>query len=113
MDLFLPRVAYAESFNEFLTNVTNEIINPLIGFMFALAVVIFLYGVLQFLMNAESEEAKTTGKQHMIWGIIGIAIMMSVWTILSVVSNTVGTDDEIKLNPAQIDLKPAPQYKID
>jgi uncharacterized membrane protein YidH (DUF202 family) len=74
--------------NSFIGKVDTMIINPLIYFLFALAVVFFLYGVLEFLMNQENEEKKTTGKRHMLWGIIGIAIMLGVWTILGMIINT-------------------------
>src|SRR3990167_2754683 len=87
MDLFSTKVAYA-SFDTFLAKVNSEIINPLILFLFALAVVFFLWGMLEFILNQQSEEAKTTGKSHMIWGIVGIAIMLGVWTILNIVLNT-------------------------
>ena len=74
--------------NSFIGKVDTMIINPLIYFLFALAVVFFLYGVLEFLMNQENEEKKTTGKRHMLWGIMGIAIMLGVWTILGMIINT-------------------------
>ena len=106
MDLFVTNVAYAsENFDTFLTNVNRLIINPLIGLLFALAIVYFLYGVVEFLGNAENDEAKTTGKSHMIWGIIGITIMLGVWGILSIVINTLNIKginpekNEVKLNP--------------
>ena len=89
LGLFSPNVAYAaETFNEFLVNVNTLIVNPLIKFIFALAVVYFLYGVFQFLSNQDNEEKKTTGKSHMMWGIIGITIMMGVWFFLGVIINT-------------------------
>ena len=64
MDLFSAKIAYAasESFNGFIANVDNKIINPLIGLLFALAIVYFLYGVFEFLSNQENEEKKTTEK---------------------------------------------------
>ena len=64
------------------------IINPLIAFLFALAIAFFLYGVLEFFLNQENEEAKTKGKSHMIWGVIGITIMMSVFTIMNIILST-------------------------
>ena len=73
--------------------------------MFALAVVFFLYGVLEFLFNQENEEKKTTGKSHMLWGIIGIAIMMGVWTIMTMIISTFDIkginveDGNIKVGP--------------
>jgi uncharacterized membrane protein YidH (DUF202 family) len=100
MDLFSTQVAYAAStnFNGFIANVDNMIINPLISLLFALAVVYFLYGVFQFIGNQENEEKKTTGKNHMLWGIIGIAIMMGVWAILSMVLSTLGIS-KTEINP--------------
>lgn len=72
----------------FISKVNSEIINPIILFLFALAIVYFLYGMLEFLLNQQNDEAKTTGKSHMIWGIVGIAIMLGVWTIMNIVINT-------------------------
>ncbi len=76
----------------FIGNVDRIIINPLIKFLFALAVVYFLYGVLQFFFNQENEEKKTAGKSHMMWGIIGITIMLGVWAILGMIINTFGIE---------------------
>lgn len=73
---------------DFLTKLDKLIINPLIGLLFALAVVYFLYGVLQFFFNQENDEKKTTGKSHMLWGVVGITIMLGVWTILNMILNT-------------------------
>lgn len=86
-DLFFTNVAYA-SVDSFVSNVNKLIINPLIILFFALAVVYFLYGVFQFVSNQDNEEAKTKGKAHMVWGIVGIVIMMGVFTILNMIMNT-------------------------
>lgn len=89
MDLFSTKIAYAaDNLDGFIRNVNEMIINPLIAFLFALAIAFFLYGVLQFFLNQENEEAKTKGKSHMIWGVIGITIMMSVFTIMNIILNT-------------------------
>lgn len=87
MDLLFTNVAYA-NVDSFVSKVNKLIINPLIILLFALAVVYFLYGVFEFISNSENEEKKTTGKSHMIWGIVGIVIMMGVFTILSIIMNT-------------------------
>jgi uncharacterized membrane protein YidH (DUF202 family) len=102
MDFLSTKIAYAasSSLDEFIGKVDIMIINPLIKLLFALAVVYFLYGVFEFLSNQANEEKKTTGKSHMMWGIIGITIMMGVWTILGIVLNTLGID-ESEINPEQ------------
>jgi hypothetical protein len=70
-----------------LKNIGDQIVNPLIGLMFSVAVVFFIYGVVEFIGAADNEEARTTGKQHMIWGVIGIFIMVSVWGIMNILKN--------------------------
>jgi uncharacterized membrane protein YidH (DUF202 family) len=87
MDFLSTKIAYAD-LNTFLTHVNVFIVNPLIGFMIALGLAYFLYGVFEFLANQENEEKKTSGKSHMLWGLIGIAIMLGVWGILNLVVNT-------------------------
>lgn len=86
----MPNVAYAATpaLDKFLGNVNRLIINPLIELLFALAVVFFLYGVVQFLTNQENEESRTQGKQHMVWGVVGITVMLGVWGLLGVVLRT-------------------------
>jgi NADH:ubiquinone oxidoreductase subunit 6 (subunit J) len=84
--LFVP-VAYA-SVDSFIASVNRMIINPLIVLLFVLAVAYFAWGVFQFLTNQDNEEQKTSGKRHMLWGIVGITIMMGVWTLLNIILNT-------------------------
>ncbi len=88
MNLFFINVAYASKLDQFISNVNKLIINPLILLLFALALAYFLWGVFEFISSQEEEAKKTTGKSHMMWGIIGITIMMGVWTILNIVLNT-------------------------
>ena len=90
MNLFLTNIAYADTarLDKFIVSVNEEIINPLIILLFALAVMFFLYGMFEFLSNQENEEKKTAGKKHMIWGIVGITIMMGVWFIMYLILDT-------------------------
>lgn len=74
--------------NTFIGNVDRMIINPLILLLFALALAYFLYGVFEFIINQQNEEKKTSGKSHMLWGVVGLTIMMGVWTILGAIMNT-------------------------
>jgi hypothetical protein len=97
MDLFFTNVAYA-SVDSVVYSFNRLIINPLIVFLFALAVVYFLYGIFQFIANGDNEEKKTVGKSHMIWGIIGIVIMMGVFRILNIIMDTFNIKD---INPQE------------
>src|SRR3990167_5151551 len=101
MDLFSTKVAYA-SVDSFMISVNTLIINPLIILLFALALAYFLYGVFEFIVNQQNEEKKTSGKSHMLWGVVGITIMMGVWAILGVILNTFNITD---INPERGEVK--------
>lgn len=56
--------------------------------MFAAATVVFLWGVFQMIKGASDPGARNTGKQHIVWGIIGFVVMSAVYTILEILMNT-------------------------
>lgn len=74
-----------------LTNkIVEYIINPLILLLFSLALLVFFWGLAQFILNMGSEEDRSTGKRHMLWGIIGMFIMFAVYGILGALAGTFG-----------------------
>ncbi len=112
MNFLFTNVAYAanaasgESLDKFIQNVNKLIINPLIMLLFALALVYFVYGLVQFIANAENEEERSTGKKHMIWGVIGLTIMLGVWTLIAIITNTLGiSSSDINPQTGTVDLK--------
>jgi uncharacterized membrane protein len=72
-----------------LDKIKANILNPFIAFLMVLALVYFLYGVFQFIAGYDSPAAKEAGKQHMIWGVVGMAIMISVYGLLSLIRLTI------------------------
>ena len=75
-------VAYAKTIDEIIAVVTNEILQPIVQLLFALATILFLWGVVEFLISRDNEEERDKGKRHMLWGAIGLVIMFSVNGIL-------------------------------
>lgn len=74
-----------------IDKIKTEIINPIIILLVAVAVGYFLYGLMEFIKNQDNEDAQESGKKHMLWGVIGIAIMFSVYGILNLVNNIAGS----------------------
>lgn len=63
----------------------TAIINPLLVLLFALALLVFAWGVLQFMMGAANDtRQKDEGKRHMFWGIIGFVIMTGAVAIIQI-----------------------------
>lgn len=73
--------------NALLDKIKAQIVNPIIGLLIAWAVVVFLYGVIEFITGAASEEKRSTGKRHMIWGAVGLFIAVAVFGIMNVLAN--------------------------
>ena len=71
---------------------TCIISNSIIPLIFVLAVVVFVWGVVQYVMNADSDESREKGRQFMIWGIIGITVMLSVWGLVKILGGTFGIE---------------------
>jgi hypothetical protein len=67
-----------------LNKIIQSIANPAIKLMLAVAVMVFLYGVVEFILGADNEEKRNVGKQHIVWGIIGLFIMVSVFGIMRI-----------------------------
>lgn len=76
-----------------LGTIIDNLIRPGITLLTALAVVYFVYGVFDFIRNSASEEGVTTGGKHIMWGIIGLFIMISAWGIIGLICNTVNCQD--------------------
>jgi hypothetical protein len=71
--------------DQFINSILSEIVNPFIAILFSLAFLVFMWGLIQFLYQSGSSDKREEGKQHMLWGIIGLFIMLSAYGIVNVV----------------------------
>ena len=75
--------------DEFVTKLDMVIINPILALMFAAGFVVFVWGVVEFLMGQNGiGEGAHNGKNHMLWGIIGMFIMVAAYAILQIIAHT-------------------------
>lgn len=79
-------VAYATHL-AFVQTITDKVLRPIANVMFLLATLLFMVGVVEYIAGADNEKSRTDGRNHMLWGVIGLIIMMSVRFILSVLSS--------------------------
>jgi len=67
----------------------GNILDTLIPIIVVLGVVYFVWGVVQYVISSD-EEAKKTGRNRMIYGIIGLVVIMAMWGLVGIVTNTFG-----------------------
>ncbi len=65
------------------------ILNTIIPILITLAVVYFIWGVIGYVLG-KSEEAKKEGRDRMIWGLVGLAVIVSIWGLVAILKNLVG-----------------------
>jgi hypothetical protein len=79
-----------DSISGIFQSLTCIMLRYVINFMITLATVLFVWGVIQYFINPENEEKRKAGKQFMIWGIIGLFVMVSIWGIVNIFTTTFG-----------------------
>ena len=69
----------------------SVIIDPLLALFFAVAVLVFVWGLVEFLTGlARGEADKEKGRRHMLWGIAGLFIMTVATVLVQVTIKTIG-----------------------
>lgn len=66
------------------------ILNFLVPALITLGIVYFIWGVIGYI-TAGDDEKKNAARTHMIYGIIGLFVIVSVWGLVTVLQNTFGT----------------------
>ena len=110
-DLLFNNIAYADGVDNLLFKLNKVILNPLIELSFIVALCVFLFGVMEFIFNADSQEKRSKGKQHMLWGIIGLLIMLTVFGVISLLTTTLGIDG-VRVDNKQQTFTPPPLQEL-
>ncbi len=75
-----------------MQKVVQVIINPAIMLLFASATFLFMWGLVVFMTNPDNAEARKKGLDHIIWGFVGMLIIVTVYGILGLITNTIGVE---------------------
>lgn len=75
----------------------SEILNAVIPILIALGVVYFIWGVITYVV-ASDEEAKSAGRNRIIFGIIGLAVIIGLWGLVNILKNTFGLGNVQNIN---------------
>jgi uncharacterized membrane protein YidH (DUF202 family) len=67
----------------------GNILDTLIPILIVLGIVFFVWGVVSYVISND-EEAKKRGKNKMIYGIIGLVVIVAMWGLVGIVTKTFG-----------------------
>ena len=75
---------------EFVDLLIKNILNPLLYVLFSVALIVFVWGIVEFLWGQTrgTDENANNGKRHLLWGLIGLFIMLTAASIIGLVVNS-------------------------
>lgn len=79
-----PLVAASGTFGDIITAITKNILGALTTLFASAALAAFFFGIVKFILGLRNgvEKDVTNGKQFMLWGLIALFVMFSVWGII-------------------------------
>lgn len=95
MLLFTATLAHAGANLNYIDNVFTQIddliTDILIPLLFGLALLVFIWGVIQyFILGADDEGKRETGRAYMLYAILGLVAIVAVWGIVGIVVTIFG-----------------------
>lgn len=91
LSFLLPVLVSAQTLfggvGEVLTRIMG-ILRQVVPIIFALAIIYFFWGVAKYILAAGDAKAASEGKSIMIYGIIALAVMASVYGIINLIQTT-------------------------
>lgn len=76
------------NFQQLISCVTSTILNPLVGLLIGVALVVFLWGIVKYISSGADSTKRKEGAALVFYGVIGLFVMISVWGLVSFLTNT-------------------------
>ncbi|KKS70584.1 MAG: hypothetical protein UV43_C0058G0003 [Parcubacteria group bacterium GW2011_GWF2_42_7] len=83
-----PVLILAQGIEEDVITPLRKIVDLLVPLLMVAAFVVFLWGIIKFITSGGDEEKKKSGKGLIIYGLIGLFVMVAVWGIVKLVAGT-------------------------
>ncbi len=112
--IICPTVSFAgissgsETFASLVSTFTNSVISALSGLFLALGLLAFLYGLIEYIWARRKgdEKALGDGNKFMVWGLIALFVMFSVYGIINLGQSILFQGKEVNtINIPNIQLK--------
>src|SRR3989344_956700 len=87
-----PSFAFAAGLDNVLLTI-QRLLNLATPIVVALALLYFFWGLANYILSAGDTEKREEGRNIMIWGVIALFVMVSVWGLVRVIGDTFGIQE--------------------
>ncbi len=88
---FAPMLAMAKDLKEVIADIVS-ILNALIPLLIGIALIYFIIGVIKYVSAGAEEDKRKEARNVMIYGIIGLFVIVAVWGLVKIVASTFDVD---------------------
>jgi hypothetical protein len=92
----LPLVSYAQSLNlspvQKIISAIATLVGTLVPVLVTLGLVVFLWGLVRYLWGGGSKPDIANAKKLMMWGLVTLFVMISVWGIIDLMQRSLDID---------------------
>ncbi len=96
--ILTPFLAMADANIPQIINDMIHYLNLLIPLVIGIAVVVFLFGVVKYITSGADETKRKEARSVMIFGIIGIFVMISIWGLVNILISTFNLNTNAPVN---------------
>ncbi len=96
-----PLVASAQTVGSIIT-VIRSVVDVLIPLFMAIGVLVFLWGIIKYITAGGDAEKEKSARGYIIYGLIGILVMIAFWGIIKVALGTFGVQEGGTVTPPTI-----------
>jgi hypothetical protein len=75
--------------------IMSAIVVPIVLFVFGLTIILFIWGVAGMIIYRENPEKREESQRHILWGVIGIFIMVGAYGIIRLIAGTIGVSSPV------------------
>ena len=86
--LLVPATTFALTLDEFLNDKLAGILDTIVQFLIILAIFILIFGIFRYLTAAGDEEKVKEGRRFIIWGVVGVVLMLLIRGFINVIVDT-------------------------
>ena len=83
----MPLFAYAQTV-ESTISILRDILNSVVPVLLIIATIVFIWGLIMYITSGGDEEKLAGAKFYMMWSIIALFVMVSIWGIVGILVDT-------------------------
>ena len=107
--VFAPLVASAQTLLNTLGFIST-VLNDVVWLLITIAIIVFFWGLIQYLLSINEAEKRNEGLKIMTYGIIALFVMVSIWGIIRLLQATFKVTSTTPVVPQGIQLNTSGSY---